>query len=225
MLNTILGGISKFFGNKADKDVKEMTPYVGKINAEFDKLKDLSNDQLRAKTAEFKSRVNDYLSEIDSEVTDLRAEIEKANISEIEKKETAYDRIDELEKERDEKLEEILEQLLPEAFAVVKETARRFTEMDTLVATATDMDRNLAAQKANILISGNEVIYQTSWDAAGQEVTWNMVHYDVQLIGGVALHKGNVAEMQTGEGKTLVSTLPAYLNALGQTWSSHCNRE
>jgi preprotein translocase subunit SecA len=142
MLNTILGGISKFFGNKADKDVKEMTPYVGKINAEFDKLKDLSNDQLRAKTAEFKSRVNDYLSEIDSEVTDLRAEIEKANISEIEKKETAYDRIDELEKERDEKLEEILEQLLPEAFAVVKETARRFTEMDTLVATATDMDRN-----------------------------------------------------------------------------------
>lgn len=216
MLNTILGGISKFFGNKADKDVKEMTPYVGKINAEFDKLKDLSNDQLRAKTAEFKSRVNDYLSEIDSEVTDLRAEIEKANISEIEKKETAYDRIDELEKERDEKLEEILEQLLPEAFAVVKETARRFTEMDTLVATATDMDRNLAAQKANILISGNEVIYQTSWDAAGQEVTWNMVHYDVQLIGGVALHKGNVAEMQTGEGKTLVSTLPAYLNALGQ---------
>ena len=197
MLNSILGGISKFFGNKADKDVKEITPYVGKINAEFDKLKNLSNDQLRAKTAEFKSRVNDYLSE-------------------IEKKETAYDRIDELEKERDEKLEEILEQLLPEAFAVVKETARRFTEMDTLVATATDMDRNLAAQKANILISGNEVIYQTSWDAAGQEVTWNMVHYDVQLIGGVALHKGNVAEMQTGEGKTLVSTLPAYLNALGQ---------
>lgn len=216
MLNSILGGISKFFGNKADKDVKELTPYVGKINAEFDRLSGLTNDQLRAKTAEFKTRVNDYLAEIDAEVADLRAEIEKAGITEIDKKEIAYDRIDALEKERDEKLEQVLEELLPEAFAVVKETARRFTENDKMVATATGMDRDLAAKKANIIISGNEVIYQTTWDAAGQEVTWNMVHYDVQLIGGVALHKGKVAEMQTGEGKTLVSTLPAYLNALGQ---------
>ncbi|MDA8886407.1 preprotein translocase subunit SecA [Bacteroidia bacterium] len=208
--------VSKLFGSKADKDIKGVTPYVAKINAEFDKLANLSNDQLRAKTTEFKSRVNDYLSEIDIQITDLRAEIEEATLSEIDKKEAAYDKIDDLEKQRDEELEEILKELLPEAFAVVKETARRFTLEDSLSATATQMDRDLAAAKEHISILGNDVVYQTTWDAAGQEVTWNMIHYDVQLIGGVVLHEGKVAEMQTGEGKTLVSTLPAYLNALGQ---------
>ena len=216
MINSLVSGISKLFGNKADKDVKDITPYVGKINVEFDKLAGITNDQLRAKTAEFKQRVSDYLSEIDQQVVELKKEVEAADITEIDKKEDAYDRIDELEKERDEKLEEILEALLPEAFAVVKETARRFAENDSVSATATDYDRDLAATKEHISIVGNDVIYQTTWDAAGQEMTWNMVHYDVQLIGGVVLHQGKIAEMQTGEGKTLVSTLPAYLNSLGQ---------
>ncbi len=216
MINSLVKGISKLFGNKADKDVKGVYPYVGKINAEYDKLQIISNDELRAKTTEFKNRINDYLSETDIKIADLKDEISKSGIHEIDKKEEAYDKIDNLENSRDEQLEEILEELLPEAFAVVKETARRFTENDTLVATASEMDRNLAAEKEHISILGNDVTYQTSWDAAGQLVEWNMVHYDVQLIGGVVLHQGKIAEMATGEGKTLVSTLPAYLNALGQ---------
>ena len=216
MINSIVSGIQKLFGNKADKDVKGLEPYVGKVNAEYVKLQSLTNDELRAKTTAFKNRVNDYLAEIDNVIADLKAEIKKTTIHEIDKREDAYDQIDALEKERDEKLEEVLEELLPEAFAVVKETARRFTENEKVSATASDYDRDLAAAKPHINIVGDEVHYDTTWDAAGQEVTWNMIHYDVQLIGGVVLHKGKIAEMMTGEGKTLVSTLPAYLNALGQ---------
>lgn len=216
MINSLVSNIQKLFGNKADKDVKGLQPYVGKVNAEYAKLSGLSNDELRAKTVEFKQRVNDYLSDLDQQIADLKAEIKETTIHEIDKREDAYDSIDALEKERDEKLEEILEELLPEAFAVVKETARRFTENDKVTATAQDFDRDLAAAKPHINIVGSEVLYDTTWDAAGQEVTWNMIHYDVQLIGGVVLHQGKIAEMMTGEGKTLVSTLPAYLNALGQ---------
>ncbi len=216
MINSLVKGISKIFGNKATKDVEGVYHYVAKINAEYDKLQSLSNDQLRSKTSEFKKRINDYLSEIDNEIVSLRDEIDKAGIHEIDKKEAAYEKIDELEKSRDEKLEVILEEILPEAFAVVKETARRFTENDTMIATASDMDRDLAASKEHINIQGNDVIYNTSWQAASVEVEWNMIHYDVQLIGGVILHQGKIAEMATGEGKTLVSTLPSYLNALGQ---------
>lgn len=216
MINSLVKGISKLFGSKADKDVQVIFPYVEKINKEYNKLQSLTNDQLRNKTQEFKNRINDYLSDIDSEIAGLKDEIKKASIHEIDKKEAAYDKIDALEKNRDEKLEEILDQLLPEAFAVVKETARRFTENDNLIATATEKDRDLAAEKEHIAIQGSDVIYNTTWDAAGQQVEWNMIHYDVQLIGGVVLHQGKIAEMATGEGKTLVSTLPAYLNALGQ---------
>lgn len=216
MINSLVNNIQKLFGNKADKDVKGLQPYVGKINAEYEKLSGLSNDQLRAKTSEFKTRVNDYLADTDQQITDLKTEIEQTTIHEIDKREDAYDKIDALEKQRDEKLEEILDELLPEAFAVVKETARRFTEHEKVTATATEYDRDLAAAKPHININGSEVSYDTTWDAAGQEVTWNMIHYDVQLIGGVVLHQGKIAEMMTGEGKTLVSTLPAYLNALGQ---------
>ena len=216
MINSLVKGISKLFGNKADKDVQTLYPYVDKINNEFVKLEKISNDELRNKTTEFKSKINDYLSEIDNEIASLKADISKASIHEIDKKEAAYERIDELEKSRDEKLEEILDQLLPEAFAVIKETARRFTENEQLTATASENDRNLAAVKEHINIQGSDVVYNTSWDAAGVIVNWNMIHYDVQLIGGVVLHQGKIAEMATGEGKTLVSTLPAYLNALGQ---------
>ena len=216
MINSLVNGIQKLFGNKADKDVKGLEPFVGKINAEFDKLEGLTNDELRARTSAFKQLVNDYLSEIDQKITDLKSEIKNTTVHEIDKREDAYEQIDELEEERDNKLEEILNQILPEAFAVVKETARRFTENDKIIATATTYDRDLAATKPHINIKNDEVVYDTTWDAAGQEVTWNMIHYDVQLIGGVVLHQGKIAEMQTGEGKTLVSTLPAYLNALGQ---------
>lgn len=216
MINSLVNGIQKLFGNKADKDVKGLEPFVGKINSEFIKLENLSNDELRSKTTSFKHKVNDYLSDIDQQIADLKSEIEKSSAHEIDRREDAYDQIDILEKERDEKLEDILNEILPEAFAVVKETARRFTENDKITAKATDYDRDLAATKPHINIKNDEVVYDTTWEAAGQEVSWNMIHYDVQLIGGVVLHQGKIAEMQTGEGKTLVSTLPAYLNALGQ---------
>ena len=216
MINSLVNGIQKLFGNKADKDVKGLEPFVGKINTEFSKLQGLSNDELREKTTSFKKQVNDYLSEIDKKIADLKSEINNTSVHEIDKREDAYEQIDSLEEERDEKLEEVLNQILPEAFAVVKETARRFTENDIITASATEYDRDLAAIKPHINIKNDEVIYDTTWDAAGQEVSWNMIHYDVQLIGGVVLHQGKIAEMQTGEGKTLVSTLPAYLNALGQ---------
>lgn len=216
MLDSLVKGISKVFGNKADRDVKKLYPIVDEVAEHYDKLSALSNDELRAKTAEFKNRVNDYLAEIDSEISRLKKEIEDAEIHEVHKKEAAYGEIDKLEEQRDEKLEEILDELMPEAFAVVKETARRFTENDKLTATATEFDRDLAATKEHINILGNDVQYDTVWDAAGVEVEWNMIHYDVQLIGGTVLHKGKIAEMATGEGKTLVSTLPAYLNAIGQ---------
>ena len=216
MINSLVNGIQKLFGNKADKDVKGLEPFVGKINTEFSKLQGLSNDELREKTTSFKKQVNDYLSEIDKKIADLKSEINNTSVHEIDKREDAYEQIDSLEEERDEKLEEVLIQILPEAFAVVKETARRFTENDIITASATEYDRDLAAIKPHINIKNDEVVYDTTWDAAGQEVSWNMIHYDVQLIGGVVLHQGKIAEMQTGEGKTLVSTLPAYLNALGQ---------
>tara|TARA_B100001063_G_scaffold133427_1_gene124790 strand:+ start:7931 stop:11248 length:3318 start_codon:yes stop_codon:yes gene_type:complete len=216
MINSLVNGIQKLFGNKADKDVKGLEPFVGKINTEFSKLQGLSNDELREKTTSFKKQVNDYLSEIDKKIADLKSEINNTSVHEIDKREDAYEQIDSLEEERDEKLEEVLNQILPEAFAVVKETARRFTENDIITASATEYDRDLAAIKPHINIKNDEVVYDTTWDAAGQEVSWNMIHYDVQLIGGVVLHQGKIAEMQTGEGKTLVSTLPAYLNALGQ---------
>ena len=216
MINSLVNGIQKLFGNKADKDVKGLEPFVGKINTEFNKLENLTNDELRGKTTSFKQQVNDYLSEIDIKIADLKSEIKNTTVHEIDKREDAYEQIDSLEEERDKKLEEILNQILPEAFAVVKETARRFTENDKIIASATEYDRDLAAAKPHINIKNDEVVYNTTWDAAGQEVSWNMIHYDVQLIGGVVLHQGKIAEMQTGEGKTLVSTLPAYLNALGQ---------
>ena len=216
MINSLVNGIQKLFGNKADKDVKGLEPFVGKINTEFNKLENLTNDELRGKTTSFKQQVNDYLSEIDIKISDLKSEIKNTTVHEIDKREDAYEQIDSLEEERDKKLEEILNQILPEAFAVVKETARRFTENDKIIASATEYDRDLAATKPHININNDEVVYNTTWDAAGQEVSWNMIHYDVQLIGGVVLHQGKIAEMQTGEGKTLVSTLPAYLNALGQ---------
>ncbi|WP_262248895.1 preprotein translocase subunit SecA [Parapedobacter soli] len=205
--------LSKIFGSKSERDIKHIQPLVNKIKEEYPKLESLTNDELRAKTIDFKQRITDFLADIDKEIADLKAEAEREGI-EMSEKTAIYDKVDKLSKDRDRKLEEVLLQLLPEAFAVVKETARRFTENSELIVTATDFDRELAASKPHIKIEGDKAVWQHTWTAAGTEVTWKMVHYDVQLIGGIVLHEGKIAEMATGEGKTLVGTLPAYLNAL-----------
>lgn len=210
----MLGFISKLFGNKSERDVKGIQPLVEKIKAEFDNLEQISNDGLRAKTIDFKSRISSGLEKTDAQIKAAKEEAENNLSIEVNRKVELYLEIDKLEKDRNKELEVILMEILPEAFAVVKETARRLANNKTLEVTATDFDRELAAHKKNVLISGDKAIHHNSWLAAGNEVTWNMVHYDVQLIGGVVLHEGKIAEMATGEGKTLVATLPAYLNAL-----------
>ena len=205
--------LSKLFGSKSERDIKSVQSIVEKIKQEYEKLSTLSHDELRGKTLSFKDRIKEYLLEIDTEIATLKAE---ADMDEVDmgKKTEIYEKIDKLTKDRDKKLEEVLMEILPEGFAVVKETARRFTENKEIKVTATDFDRELAAFKPNVRIEGEEAIWQNSWLAAGTEVVWNMVHYDVQLIGGIVLHQGKIAEMSTGEGKTLVGTLPTYLNAL-----------
>lgn len=201
-------------GNKSEKDVKKINPLVAQINEFYQQYNSLSNDELRAKTVEFKQRIASHLTDINAEIGKLKQEAEALPESEIQGRDQLYHRVDDLKKERDKKIEEILEELLPEAFAVVKDTARRFKDNTELVSKATDLDRELATKKKYIVVDGDNVIFKNSWDAAGSTITWNMVHYDVQLIGGIVLHQGKIAEMATGEGKTLVSTLPAYLNAL-----------
>jgi preprotein translocase subunit SecA len=203
-----------FGGNKSEKDIKTILPIVAEINRHFAAYKSLTNDQLRAKTGEFKARIAEHLSTIDNKITQLNEQAEALPFSDINGKDVIYQEVDELKKERDEEIEEVLKTLLPEAFAVVKETSRRFKENSEMVATATELDRNLSIKKEHIRIDGQQSVYNNSWMAAGSPITWNMVHYDVQLIGGTVLHQGKIAEMATGEGKTLVSTLPAYLNAL-----------
>ncbi len=213
----MLGIISKIFGgNKSEKDIKTIQPIVVEINRHFASYQSLSNDELRAKTAEFKQRIREHLSNIDGEIAELNKKAEELPFSDISGKDAIYQEVDQLKKDRDEQIEEVLETLLPEAFAVVKETARRFAQNSEVVAAATDHDRTLSVKKEHIRIEGDKVIYKNSWMAAGSPITWNMVHYDVQLIGGTVLHQGKIAEMATGEGKTLVSTLPAYLNALAE---------
>jgi preprotein translocase subunit SecA len=211
----MLGIISKLFGgSKSEKDVKKITPEVEKINRFFAEYQSLSNDQLRNKTKEFRQRIADHLIDIDKTINEKKEAAEQLPSEDITGKDTIYKEIDELKKAKDKQIEEILQELLPQAFAVVKEASRRFKENATLESTATDLDRELAIKKDTVIIEGDKAIHKNSWTAAGGSVTWNMVHYDVQLIGGAVLHSGKIAEMATGEGKTLVSTLPAYLNAL-----------
>ena len=207
-LNKLLGG------NKSEKDVKQLQPTVVKINEFFQQYQSISNDELRGKTVEFKQRIADHLKASDDEIIHLQQEAEKLDENDIQNKDAIYKDIDNIKKERDKKIEEILTEILPEAFAVVKETARRFKDSEELVSTATELDKQLSITKDYVRIEGDNAIFKNSWNAAGSLITWNMVHYDVQLIGGVVLHQGKIAEMATGEGKTLVSTLPAYLNAL-----------
>ncbi|HTO14498.1 MAG TPA: preprotein translocase subunit SecA [Edaphocola sp.] len=210
----MLGFLSKLLGgNKSDKDVKRIEPIVNQVNAFLEQYQSLSNDELRNKTSEFKSRIQKHLEGIDKQIADKKAEAEL--IEDLHIRDAALNDLDKLTKTKDEHLEEILKEILPEAFAVIKETSKRFSENDEVIATATDFDRYLAGLgRTNFTIEGDQVKYKTTWLAGGVEVTWNMIHYDVQLIGGTILHEGKIAEMATGEGKTLVSTLPVYLNAL-----------
>lgn len=211
----MIGFISKLFGgSKSDKDVKKVQPVVDSTNQAFEALKSLSNDQLRNKTTEFRALIKEHLADIDAQIADKKGQAETLTTEDVQARETVYNEVDKLIKKRDEQIEVILEKIMPEAFAVVKETARRFKENPEVEATATEQDRNLAAEREYVRIEGDKAIYKNNWLAAGVPVTWNMVHYDVQLIGGTILHQGKIAEMATGEGKTLVSTLPAYLNAL-----------
>ncbi len=210
-----MGFLSKMFGgSKSEKDIKEIVPIVTEINTHFSSFESLSNDQLRNKTQEFKQRIKDHLSAIDNEIASINQQAEELPFNDITGKDNLYQQVDRLKKDRDKQIEEVLKEILPEAFAVVKETARRFKENTLLAATATQLDKDLSIEKDHITIEGDKVIFRNTWMAAGNLITWNMVHYDVQLIGGYVLHSGKIAEMATGEGKTLVSTLPAYLNAL-----------
>lgn len=213
MLDFLNKAISKVFGTKSDRDLKDLNPIVPQVAAEYEKLQGLSHDELRAKTIEFKNQIRDYVSEFDTRIAELNLQAESEDL-EVDDKDTLYKEVDELKKKRNEKIEEVLLQIMPQAFAVVKETAHRFTDNKTITVTATQLDRDLSIRKPNIRIEGDQATYDNSWLAAGVAINWDMVHYDVQLIGGAVLHQGKIAEMGTGEGKTLVATLPIYLNAL-----------
>lgn len=203
-----------FFGSKADKDRKAIQPIVDKILAVYPQIQTLSDDELRARVTAFKELIRERLREDEDRIAELKAKLEAADV-EIDEKERIATEIDRLKKHVNETIETVLNEILPEVFAIVKDTARRFAQNETITVTATDADRELAAQgKDFVRIDGDKAIYQNHWLAGGNEITWDMIHYDVQLFGGVALHKGNVAEMATGEGKTLVATLPVFLNAL-----------
>ncbi len=204
--------IKAFVGDKAKKDVKELQPLVNQVNSFEASIEGLSNDELRQKTSEFKQRIKEDCKEIHEQIDALKEEVEASE--DIDKNEDIYTRIDALEDEAYQITEKSLDEMLPEAFAVVKETAKRFVNNETLKVSASEFDRFLSGSKEYVTLEGENAIWSNSWDAAGKQVTWDMIHYDVQLVGGIALHQGKIAEMQTGEGKTLVATLPLYLNAL-----------
>src|SRR4030043_1600260 len=209
IVNKVLG---LFLGNKYERDIREITPYTIEILKEYDKLKDLSNDQLRDLTGVLKIEILNEIEPDENEIKSLKGKAEAEE--DVYRKEEYYNEIDKIEKLIDEKLEKKLDTLIPRAFALIKETARRFKENSVLEVTARQYDRDLAATRESISIKGDKAIWSNRWIAGGTEIVWDMVHYDVQLIGGVALHKGKIAEMATGEGKTVVATLPVFLNAL-----------
>ncbi|MFD2571253.1 preprotein translocase subunit SecA [Spirosoma soli] len=205
--------IAKFFGTKSQRDIKELFPYVEKVNVEFTRLKELSNDELRQASAELKAQIANELADIDGQLAEFNEQASHPDVD-VNEKERLFNQIDKLEADRNTELERVLLDILPRAFAVVKETARRFTENEQLTVTATDFDREIASRKKNVVIDGDQAHWANQWDAAGTPIRWDMVHYDVQIIGGVVLHQGKIAEMATGEGKTLVATFPAFLNGL-----------
>ena len=207
--------IKLIFGSKADKDRKQIEPYLEKIKAVYPAIEALSNDELRARSEALKKQIADFIAADEARIVELKAKLELAETS-LEEKEKVSKEIDETTKRIDEKIEEKLDEILPEAFAIMKDTARRFAQNETVVVTANDFDRDLAAVKDFVTIEGDKAVYANHWMAGGNDVKWDMIHYDVQLFGGVVLHKGKIAEMATGEGKTLVATLPVFLNALAK---------
>ncbi|MDM1345807.1 preprotein translocase subunit SecA [Myroides marinus] len=210
---SIINSILKVFvGDKSERDIKAIKPLIEKIKTYEGALGNLSNDELRAKTIFFKEKIQQSRADQDAKIASYKEEIEKTQ--DIDKRESIYASIDSLEKEAYTNSEKCLMDILPEAFAVVKETARRFKENETVVVTATEQDRIFAESKPYVTIVGDQAHWANTWSAAGKQVTWDMIHYDVQLIGGIVLHQGKIAEMHTGEGKTLVATSPLYLNAL-----------
>ncbi|MBQ5669593.1 MAG: preprotein translocase subunit SecA [Tidjanibacter sp.] len=211
-MNVVQSILKLFFGTKSDKDRKEIQPYVDKILALYPSVDALDNDALRGRSEALKAQIADFIRPEEERIAALKAELE-GDLS-IEKKSDISKEIDNLTKEVDEKIEKKLDEILPEAFAIMKSTARRFAEGETVVVTASDFDRNLAADRDFVSIEGDKAVWNTTWSAGGNDIKWDMVHYDCQLFGGVVLHKGKIAEMATGEGKTLVATLPVFLNAL-----------
>ena len=205
--------VTKLFGNKYDKDIKSIEPIIKQIHAEHEKITAISNDELRSKTIELKAKIEESVFSEKEEITSLKNKADEKRIG-IDEKEEIYNKIDEIEKSVVEKIGVTLNEILPTAFAVVKETATRFSNNNSIIVSATDFDRDLAANKDFVSIDGKKAVYKNSWVAAGNEISWDMIHYDMQLVGGVVLHQGKIAEMATGEGKTLVATLPVYLNAL-----------
>lgn len=203
--------ISKIFGNKAKRDLREINPHVDKIKEAYPAVEQLTNDELRAKTKELESRIEQFIAEDQAKIKELKENIPN---TELEQREEIWNEIDKIEKDITSKLDKVLMDILPEAFSIVKETARRFKENEEIVVQATDFDKDLAANHDFVYIEGENAIYKNRWLAGGNEIVWDMVHYDVQLFGGVVLHQGKIAEMATGEGKTLVATLPVFLNAL-----------
>lgn len=204
--------IQKLFGNKKEKDIKELQPWVAKINAEYAKLRNISDDELRGLSDKFRARIQEHIKSISEEMVAKRKEA-KASLD-LDHSERLYEEIEKLRKTRNQAVEAVLLEILPEAFAVVKETSRRLSENQELRVTASVWDHQISSRKNNVVIEGQQAVWKNKWLAAGAEIEWNMVHYDVQLIGGFVLHSGKIAEMATGEGKTLVATLPVYLNAL-----------
>lgn len=205
--------IKKLLGTKSQRDIKGIEHLVAAIHTAYERVREMSNDELRAETIRFRAIIQEQIAENEAEVARLKEEAEGESLS-IDEKEDLYRQVDQVGKQTDKIIEEVLQDLLPEAFAVMKETGRRFKENEKVEVTATDFDRDLAARYDHINIVGDKAIYNNSWMAGGNMIKWDMVHYDVQLIGGIVLHQGKISEMATGEGKTLVATLPVYLNAL-----------
>ena len=201
-----------FVGDKSKKDIGELQPLVNEIKKHESALEKLSLDELRSKTYRFREIIKEDQKGVQSQIDELQKEADL--MEDIDKKEDIYNKIDTLKTERYEIEKETLLKILPEAFAVVKETTKRFRDNENLTVTANAFDRDISGTKSYVILDGDKATWKNSWDAAGKEVTWDMVHYDVQLVGGVALHQGKAAEMHTGEGKTLVATLPMYLNSL-----------
>ena len=208
-----MGFLAKLFGNKASRDNKALQPILDKTLEAYEKIKNLDTDALRHKTVEFKEYINNYIADDEARIKELKLKAEGEDLD-LEKKNDIYEQIDKLEKHVLERIEEALNNIMPEAFAVLKETAKRFKENEVVEATATELDRDLAARFDHINVEGDKVYYDNSWVAGGNTITWDMVPYNVQVIGGAVLHQGKIAEMATGEGKTLVATFPVYLNAL-----------